>query len=47
MVAIVLERQLDRPADPRFVRRARMGGFAAIGIGVGLVVLMVAAVLTR
>jgi cytochrome b subunit of formate dehydrogenase len=43
----MLERQLDRPADPRFVRRARMGGFAAIGIGVGLVVLMVAAVLTR
>ncbi len=42
-----LDARLAPPPDPRFVRRARMGGAVAIVVGLTLFLLIVAAVLTR
>jgi cytochrome b subunit of formate dehydrogenase len=42
-----LEAQLAPPPDPRFARRARLGGFAAVAVGLFLFVLIVVASLTR
>jgi cytochrome b subunit of formate dehydrogenase len=42
-----MERRLAPPPDPAFVRRARLGGGAAIAVGLTLFAMIVIAVLTR
>jgi hypothetical protein len=42
-----LEARRAPPPDPRFLRRARAGGFVAIAVGWTLFVLILVAVFTR
>jgi cytochrome b subunit of formate dehydrogenase len=42
-----LEARLAPPPDPRFLARARVGGFIAIGVGLSLLLLILVAIFTR